>query len=416
MAHSIRDFDTDGIVTTDFNSDRDEAFGIVIDSSDKIVVAGFADNGSNNDFAIARYNTNGSLDTTFDSDGKVTTDFDSNNEVGAGVTIDSSGRIIVAGAIFNGSNEDFAVARYNTNGSLDTNFDTDGKTITDFNGNNDGGSDITLDSNGNIIVIGGSNNDFAVAKYNTDGSLDTSFSTDGKVTADFGSSGESGNAVVVDSFDRIVVAGRSDAVGGTTLKSNLKSNLGINPTNVAVARFTNTNLVVNKTADTNDGSCDAVDCSLREAVAAANSAATNDTITFDSSLAGQTITLTLGSQLSTSNNGSLNIVGLGANQLTVSGNNSVRVFTINGKTTISGLTITGGNADFGGGIRVRGVNGNLTLTDSTVSGNSATSVGGGILSTDSLLIKNSTVSGNSAPDGGGVYVGSSTSTIIKLNN
>ena len=65
--------DSDGKVTTAIGSGADQAWSVAIQSDGKIVAAGYSNNGSNGDFALVRYNTDGSLDTNFDSDGKVTT-------------------------------------------------------------------------------------------------------------------------------------------------------------------------------------------------------------------------------------------------------------------------------------------------------------------------------------------------------
>jgi hypothetical protein len=142
--------------------------------------------------------------------------------------------------------------------------------------------------------------------------------------------------------------------------------------------------------------------SLRQAISDANAMPDNDVINFDASLANQTIVLTSG-ELSIVSNGTLTINGLGADQLSISGNNQSGVFFIqfNASVAISGITITDGNpALFGGGIRNQGT---LTLTDSTVSGNSAYD-GGGIYNSGTLILSNSTISGNSASSrGGGIY-------------
>jgi hypothetical protein len=150
--------------------------------------------------------------------------------------------------------------------------------------------------------------------------------------------------------------------------------------------------------------------SLRQAISDANTAAGDDTINFSLSNCPCTITLTSG-ELSIANNGSLTINGLGANQLSVSGNNQSRVFSIQQGATaiISGITITGGNARDGGGIRNDG--GALTLTNSTVSGNSARS-GGGIYNGGTTTLTNSTVNSNSATvNGGGVYNNNGATTL-----
>ena len=97
----------------------------------------YSNNGSNNDFALVRYNTDGSLDTSFDSDGKVTTAIGSANDSAFSVAIQSDGKIVVAGYSDNGSNDDFALVRYNTDGTLDTSFDSDGKVTTAIGSGND---------------------------------------------------------------------------------------------------------------------------------------------------------------------------------------------------------------------------------------------------------------------------------------
>jgi len=177
-------FDTDGKLVTDFGSD-DQSRDIVIQSDGKIVVAGYASNGSNNDFAVARYNPDGSLDTSFDTDGKLITDISGGEDSGNAVAIQVDGKIVVAG----GGSDQFLVARYTTEGSLDASFDGDGKVTTDL-GSNDAAYGLAIQSDGKILVGGtvysGTHFDFAMVRYNSDGSLDTSFHTDGKVTTDLG--------------------------------------------------------------------------------------------------------------------------------------------------------------------------------------------------------------------------------------
>ena len=105
-------FGSDGKVTTAIGSGGDYAESVAIQSDGKIVAAGFSYNGSNNDFALVRYNTDGTLDTSFDSDGKVTTAIGSSDEQALSVAIQSDGKIVVAGYSNNGSNDDFALVRY----------------------------------------------------------------------------------------------------------------------------------------------------------------------------------------------------------------------------------------------------------------------------------------------------------------
>ena len=160
--------------------------------------------------------------------------------------------------------------------------------------------------------------------------------------------------------------------------------------------------IVNKLADTNDGSCDTVDCSLREAIAAA---AGGDTITFDGSLSGGTITLALG-QLSTGLADLTIDASALVNPITIDAAGNSRVFRHTGTGTfeIINLVVTNGDAGTdGGGIFSNG-NGDVTVTNSTISGNSAGGLGGGILSSGNVTVTNSTISGNSAGfGGGGIY-------------
>ena len=202
-----------GTVMTDFGSSYDHGYAVVIQPSDgKIIVAGDTDATTTNDFALARYNTDGSLDTTFDSDGMVTTDFGGGSDYGYAVAIQTIGSvdyIVVAGKSYTGTDEDFALARYNTDGALDTAFDTDGNVTTDF-----GGCDyayaVAIQTIGSVdyIVAAGSTNeeDFALVRYNSNGSLDTTFDTDGKVTTNIGGSDEA-YAVALQPDGKIVAAG-----------------------------------------------------------------------------------------------------------------------------------------------------------------------------------------------------------------
>ncbi|MFA7279016.1 MAG: delta-60 repeat domain-containing protein, partial [Sterolibacterium sp.] len=199
-------FGSGGKVTTSFGDDGN-GYSVALQTDGKILVTGSSYIGGvdRNDFTLARYNTDGSLDTGFDGDGKVTTDF-GGAEYGMNVTVQADGKILVAGTSFIGSNN-FALARYNTDGSLDANFDGDGKLTTDLGGS-DHGFGITLQSDGKILVAGdgGSGTDIALARYNTDGNLDTSFDGDGKLTTDFGGTDES-YSIRLQSDGKILVAG-----------------------------------------------------------------------------------------------------------------------------------------------------------------------------------------------------------------
>jgi uncharacterized delta-60 repeat protein len=202
-------FGADGKVTTDFSGGNDSAHSIAIDSQGRIVAAGF--NGTPEselgDFALARYKPNGSPDPSFGTGGKVTTHIGGSASARS-ATIDSQGRIVAAGEAQHvlGSN-DFALARYNPNGSLDTSFSGNGTVMTDF-GNSDVANSVAIDSQGRIVAAGykGDGFSFALARYKPNGRLDSSFGGDGRVRTHF-KGGAGAYSVAIDSKSRIVAAG-----------------------------------------------------------------------------------------------------------------------------------------------------------------------------------------------------------------
>jgi uncharacterized delta-60 repeat protein len=216
-------FGGDGIVTTNFTRRVDSALAMAIQTDGKLVVAGGSGylDGRNGRFAIARYSVDGSLDATFGADGKVTTNFSRYGDDAAGVAIQNDGKIVVAGDARLGSgNSAFGVARYNTDGSLDTTFGGgDGKVLTQFTPKNDGVSNLAIQLDGKILVSGGTGFDarvskLALARYTTDGSLDATFGGDGKVTLDLSEGADFANAVVAQPDGKIVAGGRTVAGEG----------------------------------------------------------------------------------------------------------------------------------------------------------------------------------------------------------
>ena len=201
-------FSGDGRETTDF-ADADEANGVALQPDGKIVAVGVAGGvdsfGSNGDFALARYNTDGSLDTSFSGDGKQTTSL-GGSDFATGVAIQGDGKVVAVGFTHEfGSAEGFALARYNADGSLDTSFSGDGRQTTVFAGSG-GANEVAIQADGKIVVVGSAPGGFALARYNTNGSLDTSFSGDGKQTTGFAGAA---HGVVLQAGGKIVAVGDS---------------------------------------------------------------------------------------------------------------------------------------------------------------------------------------------------------------
>jgi uncharacterized delta-60 repeat protein len=208
-------FGTGGGVITAFHGSTsgyyNYANSVAVQSDGKIVVVGQSLSllSGTSDFAVARYTTAGALDTTFGNNGEVLTAFNGSASNGANsVAVQSDGKIVVAGSSSQSSGQDFAVARYNTDGTLDkTTFGNNGEVLTAFNGSTSNtANSVAVQSDGKIVVAGTSGgNSFAVARYTTAGALDTTFGTGGEVLGPGGSA----KSVVVQSDGKIVVAGTS---------------------------------------------------------------------------------------------------------------------------------------------------------------------------------------------------------------
>ena len=214
-------FDFDGKAATPPGLGDDKGYAVAIQPDGKIVLAGSSGNGSNTDFAVIRYNPDGSLDYSFSDDAKQTTVFGTSDDVANAIVIQSN-KIVIAGYSRINSTNDFAVARYNvSDGSLDTSFSGDGKLTTPIGTQNDVSNALTIQTDGKILVAGSTEtttgiNDFAVARYNTDGSLDNLFGSGGKKTVDVSGANvnDLGNAIALDSSGRVIIAGQSYGIVG----------------------------------------------------------------------------------------------------------------------------------------------------------------------------------------------------------
>ena len=213
-----------GTLDTSFNGTGKKAFsfstnsndylnGIAIQPADgKIIVAGFTfvGGGSKANFALARLNSNGSLDTSFNGTGKQTTDFGGVQAGANSLALQSNGKIVLAGFKRTATNTTFALARYNTNGSLDTSFAGTGKKVFDFSGSGkySDASYVNIEpTTGKIVVCGDSNNNFALARLTTTGTLDTTFNHTGKVSIDFHNDDECKGLAIQPADGKYVMAG-----------------------------------------------------------------------------------------------------------------------------------------------------------------------------------------------------------------
>ena len=253
-------FGSSGVVVTPLSNCSDFALSVAVQADGKIVVAGFfvgsvqnCSSGPGHSFAVVRYNPNGSLDTTFGGTGKVITPLNNENAIARSVAIQADGKIVVAGDSYGSSGGGSAVIRFNTNGSLDTSFDNDGIVTTGAGGfavaiqadgrivaagsgvaryNADGSLDTTfngtgivttpgrlalsvaIQADGKILTADGTNtfDGNRLVRYNVNGTPDTSFGGTGSVVV-----GNYVNSAVVQTDGKIVAAGSAEFVGGFAL-------------------------------------------------------------------------------------------------------------------------------------------------------------------------------------------------------
>jgi len=217
-------FGGDGRVTTDLTRrGGDCALGVAVQADGKIVAAGHSGfGGPNGRFALVRYLPDGTLDSTFGVEGEVTTDFTDDSDAATDIAIQADGKIVAAGqsGVF-GMNTMFAVARYNPDGTLDSTFGEDGRITTDFTAGDDGANAVAIQADGKIVVAGGAGTEgqspdtgFALARYSPDGTLDPAFGEGGQFTnLTTAGRGAAINDIAILTSGKILAAGR-DGKGG----------------------------------------------------------------------------------------------------------------------------------------------------------------------------------------------------------
>ena len=211
-------FGNTGNVVTSVSDSIDGASAVAVQTDGKIVAAGYAGIPGSIGVALVRYNRNGSLDTTFDMDGKLILPISGISEAAYDVVIQTDGKIVIAGFKENSSStQNFFLARFNPNGSLDTTFGTNGTVTTVVGSGGDFAKSLVLQTDGKLIAVGtartGTNGDFAAVRYNADGSLDSTFGTNGKAIISIDNGNDDANDAAIQSDGKIVLA-------GTTLKTN----------------------------------------------------------------------------------------------------------------------------------------------------------------------------------------------------
>lgn len=207
-----------GRVVIDFaSSTSEELSDVAIDSSGRIVAVGTAIVAGRTQVAIARFTSSGVLDTSFDGDGKVLTEIPTLDFVrGHAVAIDNYNRIVVGVRMSYNNDVRYAVFRYRTDGQVDGTWHYDGSANTEISVTTDDYlEDIAIDPWGRVLVAGTSNGKMGLARFTSNGAIDTSFSGDGEVWQSYGTTGTTSiYGLAVDASGRPVVVGKSTASDG----------------------------------------------------------------------------------------------------------------------------------------------------------------------------------------------------------
>jgi uncharacterized delta-60 repeat protein len=224
-------FGAGGIVSADMNGNYDLTFGIALQPDGKIVASVYHYDGAHYRFGVMRFNANGSFDNSFGTGGKVTTTIDY-DDAATGIALQADGKIILCGYTWRVglTDTDLALARYNTNGTLDNTFGTGGiltdidSTVYCFT------RAVVMQPDGKILVTGqhglGGFHSFLLQRFNSNGSLDTSFNSTGRVTTDVGGVNDQDYACAL----TMQADGKIVAAGATVVSS-------LSDVDVAVVRY-----------------------------------------------------------------------------------------------------------------------------------------------------------------------------------
>jgi uncharacterized delta-60 repeat protein len=215
-------FGNNGIVTTPGGS----GYGVKIQTDSKIVVVGTS---TDQKYMVTRYNSDGSLDNAFGNGGIVITQVGNGWSYGRALALQSDGRIVLVGTYeISNNNSGIALVRYNSNGLLDNSFGNNGIVTLDITGGYDYANSIAIQSSDQKILVAGQTNSIMVARFNSNGTLDNTFGTNGIVTTQVGSTSGSNSMKLQTDGKILVTGGTMDSQGYTqivTIRYNANSSL-----------------------------------------------------------------------------------------------------------------------------------------------------------------------------------------------
>ena len=215
-------FGTGGVLSTDFGGTYDWAYATAVQPDGKVLAAGVSNGAGTYDFALARYQADGSIDPSFGQGGKVTTDFATSFDWAYALVLQPDGNIVVGGVTDASGSRDFALARYRPDGSLDPVFGQGGRVIAKLRPlSADTVHGLALQPDGKILAGGTTfpdrvvlrpNADFILARFMPEGASDVDFGVGGAVTTDFdGESWDDARALALQPDGSVVVGGSTNA-------------------------------------------------------------------------------------------------------------------------------------------------------------------------------------------------------------
>ena len=211
-------FNADGIASVNMTTGSDLSNTVAIDSTGKIILSGSV-SGNGRQIGVARLTTTGDPDTTFSTDGHLIKNLTTKADIAVSSVIQPDDKIVLAGVSNSGTNTNsrMVALRYNTNGTADTSFSSDGRTAIDLTVFTDAAYGVALQADGKVVLAGTANNEFfTVARLGTDGTLDTSFGDDGVMFANLTPDYDVAYSVAVQADGALITVGTSAGQGGVT--------------------------------------------------------------------------------------------------------------------------------------------------------------------------------------------------------
>jgi uncharacterized delta-60 repeat protein len=206
-------FGNEGIVIAPLSSSDEFGYQVALQPDNKIVLAGYVETNNIRDFAVARYNPDGSMDNSFGNGGLVIFDGGTDADMAVSMILQDDGKILIGGSVYNQFTtvDDYAMVRFNADGTPDNTFGTGGLVTTDFGGNWDNAYAMAIQDDGKILLAGeayteGKRN-VGIVRYNPDGSCDCSFASTGFAILSIGSVLDRTRAIALQTDGKILAAG-----------------------------------------------------------------------------------------------------------------------------------------------------------------------------------------------------------------